>query len=144
MEQNVATPRREITIDSDWITTAAMAVLLVASGWIFIWEMRDLVSGNVAVRESIADGLDGLLFFVFAFLFRPKPLKIALTMFGVGIEAAFLPFRLHASTHVQHFAATGGLLLRQVALAIILVAIVQWFRSKARWTRSSEDRSIDH
>ncbi|MBZ5664461.1 MAG: hypothetical protein LAO30_07635 [Acidobacteriia bacterium] len=138
MKQNAAATKREITIDSDWITTAAMVVLLVTSGWIFIWEMRDLVSGNVAARESIADGLDGFLFFVFAFLFRPKYLKIALSMFGVGVEAAFVPGHPHASTHVQHAAATGGALLKQVALTIIFVAVIQWFRSVVHWNQFHE------
>jgi hypothetical protein len=151
MDQNVASRKREITIDSNWIMTVGMAVLLVFCGWQLIREVRDLVVGNLAEQVWFAPAIDkigtvilAVYCLLFAFSFQALHVRVAFILLGTAAAVRFSLSFLHVSPAALHFAAIGGSIADQIALMILLFAIVQWFKSVVRWippNKSGEAKS---
>ena len=144
MEQNVASHKPEITIDSNWIETIMMAVVLVFCGWQLIREARHLAFGNLGeqvmmtqVFDKIQTAIYVVYCFLFAFSLRAKPVKLAFLLLGTDMAIRVTLHYLHSSATMQHAAAVVGSIARQVAFTILLVAIIQWFRSVVRRVSSS-------
>jgi hypothetical protein len=150
MDQNVASRKREITIDSNWIMTVGMAVLLVFCGWQLIREARDLVVGNLTEQvwfapiDKIGTVILAAYCLLFAFSFRALHVRAAFILLGTAAAVRFSLSFLHVSPAALHFAAIGGAIADQIALMILLFAIVQWFKSVVRWiplNKSGEAKS---
>jgi hypothetical protein len=132
--ENVATPKREITINSNWIMTVCMAMLLLICVGLLIWDIRNLLFDRVDKSFSLISLIIGVAYsFAFAYLFPAKSLKLAFLLLGTEKVVRGALYYLHASMTVQHLAATGASIARQIAFTIIIVAIVLWFRSVVRW-----------
>jgi hypothetical protein len=151
MDQNVASRKREITIDSNWILTVGMAVLLVFCGWQLIREARDLVFGNLAEQASfnpVISKIGTVILAVYcllsAFSFQALHVRVAFILLGTAAVVRFSLSYLHASHAALYLTAVGGSIADQIALTIILFAIVQWFKSVVRWispNKSGEAKS---
>ena len=139
MEQNVASHKREIAIDSNWIITIGMALLFAFTAFLLGWSIRDLLFDKVdhGVLQRVRSGwldtltyvIGAVYFFLFAYSFPAKHLKVAFLLLGakyLGLVA--VPY-LHAGANVQHSAAIAGAIASQIAYAIILLAIAQWFKT---------------
>src|ERR1700732_1748761 len=139
MEHNVAASRREITIDSDWITTLVMALLLVFCAWQLIREARHLVfdslAGTILLTQSIDKVRTAILvgcYFLGVFLPWPRSVKLGGLLLGTDIVVRVALHYFNASTSEQHSAAVAGSIARQVALALFIFAIAQWLKSVVR------------
>ena len=144
MNQKAQTRRfGEITINSNWIMTPGMAVGLVVCGVFLTWEIRDLVFDNVHRRVPLATVVGTVYCFLLAYSVREKSWKIALVLFGTGSAGRIISSYFHASSSLQHSADVVGSAAHQIALTIILVAIVQWFRSVIRWIPPSHPGAAD-
>jgi hypothetical protein len=140
--------QRDITIDSNWIITIGMALLFAFTAFLLGWSIRDLLFDKLdhGVLQLVRSGwLDTLMyvmgavyFFLFAYSFPAKHLKIALLLLGakylVLIAASYLP----VGTHVRHSAAIAVAVASQIAYAIILFAIARWFKTVVRQTRTGD------
>jgi hypothetical protein len=144
MAQNLAVRKREITINSNWIITVGMALLFPICGALLIWNIRSLLFERVDHSFSPTYLISAVYYFLFAYSFPAKSLKVAFLLLGTDMVIRVALHYLHASNAVQHAAAVGGSLFNQIALTIILVAIVHWFRSVVHWTRLTEDGAPDH
>jgi len=137
----------EITIDSNWIMTIGMALLFAIIASLLGWSIRDLLFDKVDYRvlqggrngwlDTVAYVLGAAYSFVFAYSFPGKHLKVAFLLLGTEYTVRFVIEYLHVAAGMHHSAAVAGSIARQVAYAIILVAIIQWFKSVARWTPRS-------
>ncbi|MGA7291009.1 MAG: hypothetical protein WBW53_23455 [Terriglobales bacterium] len=128
----------EITVDSNWITTTGMALLLVLGGGALIHEIRNLLSDALDKPISFCTIVLTPCLFLAALGEKKISLKIAFVLWGTRVAARVSSSCLHDYPGVQHFTAAGGSIANQIAFTIILVAIVQWFRSVVRWNRSAE------
>ena len=144
MEQNVVSHKQEITVDSNWIVTIGMALVLVFCGWQVIRDARYLLFGDLSeevmlthVFDKISTFIYGVYCFLFAFSFRPKSVKVAFLLLGTDMAIRVALHYHHSSVAMQHSAAIAGCIARQVAYTVILVAIIQWFRSVVRWVSPS-------
>lgn len=146
MEQNVPSPKREITINSDWILTIMMALLLVVCSLLLIWDIRDLASGRIIEQAPLARDLFTIIFTIIAavycFLavrgFHVLYVRIGFALMGIQFASGAVLGYLHLSTDLQHYAAVAGSLARQVALTIFVVAIVQWFKTVVHRNHTSD------
>ncbi len=136
MDHNVAEPRREITIDSNWIMTVGMALLLVFCVWQVVRDARYLVLGNLSEQVVFAHVIDkiGIVIlavycFLFAFSFETLHVRLALILLGTAAVVRFSLSYLHVSSVTLHVANIFDSIADQIALAIVAFAIVQWFRS---------------
>ena len=151
MNQEAPSKRmREITIDSNWIVTVGMALLLVFCGWQLIREARHLVFGNLAEQVSltqVSGKISAVTYvvycFLFVFLFSAQSVKLAFVLLGTDNVIRVALYYFHSSATMQHSAAVAGSTARQVAFAIILVAMIQWFRSVVRWVSPSNPGVAD-
>src|SRR5260370_34513934 len=141
MEHNVAMPRGEITIDSDWITAFVMAVLLAFCGWQLIQESRHLVFDSLAGTILLTQFIDKVrtaaivvCYFLGVFSPWPRSVKLGGLLMGTEIVVRIALHYFDASASVQHSAAVAVSLARQVALAMFIFPIAQWFKSLLRWT----------
>jgi hypothetical protein len=145
MEHNVLAPRREITVDSSWIKTIVMGVVLLLCVWQLIREAHRLVfdslTGEILLTQVI-DKVTTALFvvccFLAAFSLWAKSVKLAFLLLGTDMVVRVALHYFDASTTVQHSAAIAGSIARQIALALAIFAIAQWFRSVVRWTFPSD------
>jgi hypothetical protein len=151
MEQNVPLPKRGITINSDWITTIVMALLLVVCSLLLIRDIRDLVSGRTIeqgpVTRSLFTNIFTIIAAVYCFLaargFHVMYVRIGFALMGIQFTSNVVLGYFHIPTHLQHNAAVAGSLVRQVALTIFVVAIVQWFKSVVHRNRLSDTGVAD-
>jgi hypothetical protein len=133
----------EITIDSNWIMTIGMTLLVAFIAYRLGLSILDLLFDKVdyQVSESVRNGwLDALApvigavySFMFAYSFPGKDLKVAFLLLGTEYTVRFTLVYLHVAAGIHHSAAVAGSIARQVAFTIILVAIIRWFRSVVRW-----------
>jgi hypothetical protein len=141
----IAAPKREITIDSNWITTIGMALLVVFCGWQLIREAHRLVFDSLAgpvlltqLIDKIGTAIVVVCYFLAAFSLWPRPVRIAGPLLGTDLVIRVVLHYFRASTTVQHSAAVAGSIARQIALVLVIFAIAQWFKSVVRWTVCSE------
>jgi len=135
----------EITIDSNWIMTVGMALLLVFCAWQVVREARHLVLGNLTEQVVFTNVIDkiGMVIlavycFLFAFSFEAFHVRLALILLGTAAAFRFSLSYLHVSPVTVHVANIGDSMADQIALAIIAFAIVQWFKSVIHWTPPSK------
>ncbi len=148
MEQNVASHKQEITIDSNWIITIGMALLFAFTAFLLGWSIRDLLFDKLdhgvlqLVRSGWLDTLTYVMgavyFFLFACSFPAKHLKIAFLLLGAKYLVLIAVSYLHAGVDVQHPAAIAGAIASQIAYAIILFAIARWFKTVVRQTPTGD------
>ncbi len=140
--------QRDITIDSNWIITIGMALLFAFTAFLLGWSIRDLLFDKLdhGVLQFVRSGwldtityvMGAVYFFLFAYSFPAKHLKIAFLLLGakylVLIAASYLP----VGTNVRHSAAIAGAIASQIAYAIILFAIARWFKTVVRQTPTGD------
>jgi hypothetical protein len=125
-----------ITIDSDRIFTVEMVILLVIVGAMLIWKIRVLAFGVVIDHVSLLSIIIVVYCFIFAFSIPGKFVKTALCLLGTETACRLILRYAHASPSVRHAASVGGSIVDQIALTIILIVILQWFKSVVHWTPS--------
>ena len=145
MDHNVAEPKREIPIDSNWIVTIGIALLFVSCIWQLIRDVRYLARGNLSeqvlsthVIDKIGIVILAVYCFLFAFSFQALRVRLALILLGAEAVVRLSLSYLHVSPATLHVADIGASLADQVALAIIAFAIVQWFKSVIHWVRPTK------
>jgi hypothetical protein len=150
MERNVASQKREVRIDSNWIETTVMALVLLLCGWQLIREGRHLVfdrlTGTVLLTQFIDKVCTALLVaccFLGVFLPWPRSVKLGGLLLGTDIAVRVALHYFDASTTVQYSAAVAGSIARQVALVLFIFAIVQWFKSKIHRISPSNNEVVD-
>jgi hypothetical protein len=132
VNQEQTTRRTDIVIDSNWIVTIGLALLFAFTAFLLIWSIRDLLFDKVDHQLSPILVVGVVYYFLFAYSFPSKPLKVAFSLLGVDLTARMALAYLHGSASTQHSAAIAGSVARQIAYTIILFAIAQWFRSVVR------------
>jgi hypothetical protein len=137
MEQNNASHRREITIDSNWIVSIGLGLLFAACCWVLISSVRNLTFDRVDEFSPLTMLLVAAYSFLSAYSFPAKPLKFAFLLMGSEKVVRIALHYLHASTNIQRLTAVVASFAGQIALVIILVAIFRWFRSVVRWNQSA-------
>jgi hypothetical protein len=145
MDHNVAEPKREIPIDSNWIVTIGIALLFVSCIWQLIRDVRYLALGNLSeqvlsthVIDKIGIVILAVYCFLFAFSFQALRVRLALILLGAEAVVRLSLSYVHVSPATLHVADIGASLADQVALAIIAFAIVQWFKSVIHWVRPTK------
>jgi len=128
----------EITVDSNWIMTICMAALLLICVGLLSWDIRNLLFDRADESFSLTSLIIGVAYsFALAYSFPANSLKLAFLLLGTEKVVRGALYYLHASMSMQHFVAAGASIARQIAFTIILVAIIQWFKSVVRWIPSS-------
>jgi hypothetical protein len=125
-------PIYEITIDSDWITTAAVAVLLLVGTALAISDARHLFWGRAFEQVSLSTIILALYCLVFALSLREKLLKLAFGLIGIQASARVILSYVYASYDLRHVAAICEMALNLVGLLIMIFVILKWFRSVVR------------
>ena len=138
----------DVMININWITTIGMALLFAFIAFLLGWSVRNLLFDKVdyrvlqGVRNGWSDAftyaLGAIYSFLFAYSFPAKRLKVAFLLLGANYTVRVALAYLHVAVGVQHSVAVGGPIVTQIAYTIILVAIVQWFKSTVHWVRRSE------
>jgi hypothetical protein len=143
----------EITVDSNWIMMLGMVLLFAFIAFLLGWSIRNLLFDKVDYRvlqgarngwlDTLTCVIGAAYSFMFAYSFPGKHLKVAFLLLGTEYTVRFAIEYLHVAAGVHHSAAVAGSIGRQVAFAIILVAIIQWFRSAVRWVSPSNPGVAD-
>ena len=139
----------EITVERDWFTTLMAAVLFAVSGLLLVREIDHFIWGRFSepalfhrsfwtIWNKVFEAIAAIYFFMLAFTFPKKSVKIAFLLMGTDLAGFVLLSCFYISPGVRHFAAVSGSAVRQVALAIFCVALAQWLRSVVRRGRESE------
>ena len=154
MSQKSQTQRPgDVTIDSNWVIVIGMALLFAFTAFLLGWSIRDLLFdkvGHGVLQRARSGRLDTLTyaigavsFFLFAYSFPAKVLKVAFLLLGAKYSVLVALAYLHVAAGVQHYVAVGESIATQIAYAIILFAMAQWFRSVVRWTPPSNHGVAD-
>src|ERR1700693_2212176 len=145
MSQESQTRRQgDITIDSNWVITIGMVLLFVFTAFLLGWSVRDLLFDKVdhGVLQHFRGGwldtltyvIGAVYFFLFAYSFPAKYLKIAFLLLGAKYGFLVAASQLHVGSNARPSAAIAGAIASQIAYAIILFAIARWFKTVVRQT----------
>jgi hypothetical protein len=142
MEIRASSEKREVVIDSDWISAVAMALLLLFAVLTAIGNVRAITRGHVpevtyetvilAVYTGYLATRSG-----FGWLIRVGAAAIA-----VGATIRSVAHYAGLSWDVQHIAGINGLMLSLFAWIAIFVAMVQWFIGVVRVKRVRETKAM--
>jgi len=131
---------RDISVESDWVTTLGAVLLFIIWGVLLVREIRHFIWGHVSVPPHLHkgflsiwnwafEGIAAVYCFVFAFRFPRKPAKVACALAGIYLAGSFLLSCFRLSLGVQHIAGASRSILYQIALAISCVAVADWLTS---------------
>ncbi len=127
--------KRDIEVDSDWMTAGAFAFLLVLSIVVFVWNLSRYVSGVFTVpsvwwSDYILSA--GALFGVAAF--RPfRALQVACGLLFLLTAVPIVVHWVQASGDLLQVVAKGLALLRVILDGVLLGYFIQWFRERVRF-----------
>jgi len=142
----------EITIDSDWITTIMMTILFIICALSLAREIRRVALGHFygparlrisfwSIWNKIFGVIGAIYFFIFAFTFPKKSAKVASVLMGTDLAVYALLSCFPISLTVSHIVAVIGSAVRQIALVIYCMAIIEWFKSLVRWVPQSDSQA---
>ena len=142
MEKDVAPRKREVMIDSDWVTTVGMALGFALTAFLLGRSIRYLLffSGNYGILWGVRRGwphtlnyVTGAVYlFLFAYSFPAKHLKIAFLLLGTNYTVHIALAYAHVATGVRYSVAFAGAIATQIAYTIIFFTIARWFKSVLR------------
>jgi hypothetical protein len=132
----------DVTIDSNWVLTIGLACVFVFTAFLLGWDIRDVLFGKIdyAVSPGIRNAwfdrltypLGAIYFFLFAYSFPPKHLKLAFLLLGTKYTLSMVLAYLHTAPETQHSATLAMTFATQIAYAIILYSIARWFKTIVR------------
>ncbi len=135
-------------IDSDWITTIGMALGFALTAFLLGRSIRYLLffSADYGVSWGVRRGwphtlnyvIGAVYFFLFAYLFPAKHLKIAFLLLGTDYTIRVAVAYLYVAASARHYVAFAGAIATQIAYTIILFVIARWFKSVFRSAHPSD------
>jgi hypothetical protein len=151
MTKETQAPRqgRELTVDSDWITTFGAVALFIICLLLLAGDTRKFISGHLkepmhlqksfwSIWNKVFETVAAIYGFALASSFTQKPVKIACLLMAVKLAGFVLLSFFNLSLSVRHIAALTGSVVSQTALVIFCVAIVQWLKRVVRWNTAPE------
>ncbi|SPF33687.1 membrane hypothetical protein [Candidatus Sulfotelmatobacter kueseliae] len=144
----------QITVESDWITTLEVGALFVVCGLLLAGEIHNVLYGQIAGEHPVHRDFLSILIKVFtpiaaaycfmlAFRFPKTSVRTAFLLVGADLVRSAVLSVFHVPSVARHAAVIAGSAARQIALAIFLVAIAQWFKSVVHWAPPSEPQGGD-
>jgi hypothetical protein len=132
-----------MTIESNLEITLWMAALFFICGLLLAQEIHQAVLGHFfgptrlrmnywSIFPKVFEAIVAIYFFMFAFRIPKRSVKIASILMGTNFAVYALLSCFPISSTVGHIVAISGSVLRQIALVIYCMAIVQWLKSVIR------------
>ncbi|MGB9237090.1 MAG: hypothetical protein WCC04_22000 [Terriglobales bacterium] len=132
-----------MAIESNLEIMLWMAALSVICGLLLAQEIHQVVLGHFigptrlrmnywSIFPKVFEAIVAIYFFMFAFRIPKKSVKIASVLMGTNFAVYALLSCFPISLTVGHIVAISGSVVRQIALVIYCMAIVQWFKSVGR------------
>jgi hypothetical protein len=139
----------DLTIESDWFTALGAVVLFILFALLLLREIDHFIWGHVGtpvrlhisfwnIWNKVFEAIAAIYCFIFAFQFRNRYLKAGSLFMGMNLAGFVVLSCFQLPARALHIAAVSGSAVRQVALAILCIAIAQWLRSVVRWGGHSE------
>ena len=126
----------DVLIDTSWAMVILMALLFACCAFLLTWSVRNLLFDSVshdAPSRLDASGcaIVAIYGLVFAYSFPPKSVKVAFLLMGSNYARLAIGY-FYPPAIQQNTAAIIGSIAQQIAFAIFLFAIAQWFKSVVR------------
>lgn len=129
----------EITVDSDFTTTALLGVLFIV---LSLMLMRDIghilwsVPNQIAIRGTLNRLSAALMLaygLVFVFRWPNRLVRVGCALFAAHLGLALASTYLRISPTALPTLAFADSIVRQISLVTFLVAIARWFGTVVRW-----------
>jgi hypothetical protein len=140
----------EITVDSDFTTTALLGVLFIVLSLMLMRDMGHIlwsVPNQIAIRGTLNRLSAALMLaygLVFVFRWPNRLVRVGCALFAAHLGLALASTYLRISPTALPTLAFADSIVRQISLVTFLVAIARWFRTVVRWASPSpaerEDR----
>ena len=142
-------PTWDITVESDWFTALGAVALFIMTALLLVREIDHCIWGHFSrpvrlhmgfwsIWNKVFEAIAAIYCFIFAFNFPNKYVKTAFVLMGMNLTGFVLLSCFPIPTRALQIASVSGSAMRQIALAIVCVALAQWLRSVVRWGRQSE------
>jgi len=133
----------EITVDSDFTTTALLVVLFVILSLMLARDIRHILWGaphQIAISGSfnrLGSALALVYCLVFVFRWPTRLVKIGFTLLAAHLSLALALTYLRSALTARPTVAFADSMVMQTSLVTFLIAIADWFRTVARWVPPS-------
>jgi hypothetical protein len=139
----------EITVDSDFTTTAALVALFIILSLMLmrdirhiLWSTQDQITISGTLNR-LGAALALVYCLVFAFRWPNKLVKIGCALVAAHLSLALALTYLHVPPTVRPTLAFADSIVMQISLVTFLVAIALWFRTVVRWVPPSPGEGED-
>jgi hypothetical protein len=139
----------EITVDSDFVTTALLVVLFIILSLMLMRDVRHILWGTqslIAIRgplNRLATAFAIVYCLVFVFRWPNGLVKIGCALFAAHFSLALASTYLSISATARPALAIADSIVMQISLATFLIAIAHWFRTVVRWDPPSRGERDD-
>jgi hypothetical protein len=143
-------PFGEITVDSDFTTTALLAVPFFILSLMLMRDIRHILwstQNQIAIGGTLnrlAAALALVYCLVFVFRWPNRLVKVGWVLVAIHLSLAFASTYLRIPPTARPALALADSIVMQVSLVTFLVAIAHWFRTVVHWAPPSfgerEDR----
>ena len=139
----------EITVDSDFTTTALLVVLFIILSLMLTRDIRHILWGapnQIAISgtlKRLGAALALVYCLVFVFRWPNKLVKIGCALFAAHLSLALALTYLRISPTARPTLAFTDSMVMQISLVTFLVAIAHWFRTVVRWAPPSPGERED-
>jgi hypothetical protein len=133
----------EITVDSDFMTTALLVGLFIILSLMLMRDIRHIlwrVPDQIAISGTLnrlGAALAVVYCLVLVFRWPNRLVKIGCALFAAHWSLALALTYLRISPKARPTLAFADSMVMQISLALFLVAIAYWFRTVVRWAPPS-------
>lgn len=134
--------KREIVVDSDWMSTLGIAFLLLFSLLMAVLDCRKVLRGH---SQPVSFGTVVLATYLFLIAASPQMgwlIRTGAAIVGIGAGLRAFAYYLHASAGIQRLAGINELVLFVFAYVIIFIGAVQWFRRVVRLKGQDSSKDV--
>ena len=129
----MSSPRREVLVNSDWMSVLGMLYLLGIALLGLIRDWRWLQRGATQQPVSYFTVITAAVLLCYAVaLPMAKIFRVAAGLFAMGAAIQAAVFNLHAPGEAQRLANINRMVFALVACVLVLVRGAQWFRKVCR------------
>ena len=120
--------KHEIVVDSDWISTAGMALVILLTLVIAIADVKSVLQGRTKPVSYSTVILAVYMIFLAVQPRLGRLFRVGAAALGIGATIRAIAYYLGLSSDIQQSAGINQLVFSIFACVVIFVATAQWFR----------------
>ena len=127
--------KHDIVVDSDWISTTGMAVVILLTLFMAITDVKAVLHGYIKPVSYTTVIVAAYMIFLAVQSSLGRLFRAGAAALGLGATIRAIAHYLGLSSDTQRSAGINGLVFSIFACVVIFIATAQWFRDVLRFQK---------